>query len=225
VGSLANTKRDQIFDELRRMILSGELERGVRLPQDELARRFGASITPVREALRQLEADGLVVSEPHRGVRVAGVDLEQVKATYILRRLAESYAMRRAALRVSRRDMAEARKLLEVMKQAQADGDLEEIRETNKRFHFFFYDRCGVPALSAQIEAMWQAFPWDLLLNSPERAAASHQEHIDIVAAVESGDLERIAEATEAHIQRGYAAITGHLAGAAGGDPFDFDAD
>jgi DNA-binding GntR family transcriptional regulator len=112
VGTISNTKRDQIFEELRRMILSGELPRGARLPQDDLARRFGASITPVREALRLLEADGIVVAEPHRGVRVAGVDLEQVKATYVLRRLSESYAMRRAMLRVSRRDMATAREAL-----------------------------------------------------------------------------------------------------------------
>ncbi|MHA6800014.1 GntR family transcriptional regulator [Bounagaea algeriensis] len=225
MGSPSDTKRNQIFDEIRRLILVGQLERGARLRQDELARRFHASITPVREALRLLEADGLVVSEPHRGVRVAGVDLEQIKATYILRRLSESYAMRRATLRVSRRDMATARNLLDQMQQAQAVEDPAAIREANKQFHFFFYDRCGVPALSQQIEAMWQAFPWDLLLNSPERAAASHQEHRVILDAVRAGDPDRVAEATEAHIRRGYIAITEHLSGEEGVDPFDLEAD
>ena len=105
------TKRDQIVDELRRRILSGDLARGERMPQDELARQFGASITPVREALRLLEAEGLVLSEPHRGVRVCGVDVDEVTATYIVRRLTESYAMRRATLRVSRRDLAQARRM------------------------------------------------------------------------------------------------------------------
>ncbi len=225
MGSPSDTKRNQIFDEIRRLILVGELERGARLRQDELARRFHASITPVREALRLLEADGLVVSEPHRGVRVAGVDLEQVKATYILRRLSESYAMRRATLRVSRHDIATARNLLARMQQAQVAADPVAIREANKQFHFFFYDRCGVPALSQQIEAMWQAFPWDLLLNSPERAAASHEEHRMILEAVQDGDPERVAEATEAHIRRGYSAITEHLSGKEGVDPFDLEAD
>lgn len=68
--------RDRIVGDLRRRIMSGEFPRGSRMPQDELARHFDASITPVREALRLLEAEGLLVSEPHRGVRVAGVDLK-----------------------------------------------------------------------------------------------------------------------------------------------------
>ena len=138
------TKRDQIVDELRRRILSGELARGERMPQDELARQFGASITPVREAMRQLEAEGLLVSEPHRGVRVAGVDVDEVTATYVVRRL-----------------------------------------------------------------------------DSPERAAQSHEEHLTILSAVEEGDLERVAAATELHIRNGLSAILSRLGGSSGPDPFD----
>src|SRR5690554_4237286 len=81
------TKLDQIVDSLRRMILSGEVERGARLRQDALAEQFSSSITPVREALRVLESEGLVVAEPHRGVRVAAVDPTRVETIYILRRL------------------------------------------------------------------------------------------------------------------------------------------
>lgn len=219
------TKRDQIVDELRRMILSGELVRGERMPQDELARRFGASITPVREALRLLEADGLVVAEPHRGVRVAGVDLDRIKGIYVVRRLAESYAMRRATSRMSRRDLAAAREAIDAMAQAEASGDLNAVRELNRTFHFFFYERCGMPALCDQINGMWQAFPWDLMLASDERVANSRHEHLEILTAVSEGDLDAVAEATERHIRNGFAAITAHLTGAPGADPFDLDVD
>lgn len=216
------TKREQILDELRRQILSGRLARGSWLRQDELARRFGASITPVREALSQLEAEGLVVAEPHRGVRVAGVDLDQVTATYVVRRLTESYAMRRATPRLSRRDLARARDLLAA---GDAEREAAAVRDRNREFHFLLYGRCGLPALVERIAALWQAFPWDLMLDSPERALASHHEHLDILRALEGGDPEDVARATEQHLRNGFASILRHLAGHDGPDPFDIDVD
>ena len=217
-------KRDQIVDELRRRILAGTLPRGARLPQDELARDFGASSTPVREALRLLEAEGLVVAEPHRGVRVAGVDLAQVTATYVVRRLIESYAMRRATLRLSRRDLARARELLE---RAPVDPavDPAAARDRNRAFHFLLYERCGMPELVERIAAMWQAFPWDLMLDSDDRAAASHREHLDLLAALETGDPDAVAAATERHLSNGFAAIRRQLTGGEGPDPFGLDVD
>ena len=214
------TKGEQIVDELRRRIVSGALPRGARMRQDELAREFGASITPVREALRALESDGLVVSEAHRGVRVAGVDLDQVTATYVVRRLTEVYAMRRATTRLSRRDLTQARRLLEP-----SLGPPVDARERNHRFHFYFYERCGLPGLSDRIEGLWRAFPWDLLLHAPSRALQSHEEHLAILAAVEQGDVERVAQATELHLRNGYAAIRELLVGGDEPDPFDIDAD
>lgn len=221
MATAAPIKRDQIVDELRRQILSGDLARGARMPQDELARRFGASITPVREALRLLEAQGLVVSEPHRGVRVAGVDLEQVTATYVVRRLTETYAMRRATSRISRRDLAQARELL----QGDVGDDPQSTRDRNREFHFLFYERCGMVALTERIAGMWQAFPWDLMLASRERAEASHREHLAILAAVEEGDPDAVAAATELHLRNGFSAILEKLAGRSGPDPFDIDID
>jgi DNA-binding GntR family transcriptional regulator len=235
-------KRDQIVDELRRRILSGTLPRGARLPQDELARDFGASSTPVREALRLLEAEGLVVAEPHRGVRVAGVDLAQVTATYVVRRLVESYAMRRATLRLSRHDLARARALLDAGPAGGDPGpldpgpldpgpldpgpvDLGSARDRNRAFHFLLYERCGMPELVARIAAMWQAFPWDLMLDSEARAAASHREHLDLLAALEAGDPDAVAAATERHLSNGFAAIRRQLTGGDGPDPFGLDVD
>jgi DNA-binding GntR family transcriptional regulator len=204
-------KRDRIVEDLRRKILSGELPRGARMPQDDLARQFDASITPVREALRLLEAEGLLVSEPHRGVRVAGVDLDKVKATYVVRRLVESYAMQRVTTRLSPRDLARARSMIEKMETESDIGDVDAFRHDNREFHFFFYERCGMPALSEQIEGMWQAFPWDLMLNTPERTHQSHLEHVAIIEAIESGDVAAVAAATEAHIAQGFDAIARRL--------------
>lgn len=205
------TKRDLIFEELRRQILSGELERGARMPQDDLAQQFNASITPVREALRLLEAEGLLISEPHRGARVAAVDMEKVKALYVVRRLVESYAMQRATSRCSPHALDQVRGTLELADDARRRGDLRAVRAANRDFHFFFYDRCGLSGLSDRIEVLWQGFPWDLMLGTPERAEQSHREHLAILKAVEQRDAQAAAEATEAHIAGGFAALARRL--------------
>lgn len=211
--------------DMRALILSGELARGTRLPQDHLAKRFDSSITPVREALRVLESENLVVSEPHRGVRVAGVSFERVKATYIVRRLLECYAIRRAATRLSPHDLRQAEQILERLNAATLHQDSEAIRELNHQFHFFFYERCGVPALSEEIENLWRAFPWDMMLSSPEPSYTSELEHAAILDAVKAGDPDRASEALEVHLGRSFADLAERITGEVHPDPFDIDND
>ncbi|OUZ07333.1 hypothetical protein BHE97_17700 [Aeromicrobium sp. PE09-221] len=218
------TKRDQIADALRRLILAGEYPRGERLPQDALAERFGVSITPVREALQVLQAEGLVISEPRRGVRVLSVDPARVAGIYVMRRLAEPYAMKRATVRISRLELRAAGDIAASIEAAARLGDAAEVRRLNRAFHFHFYERCGVPALSEHIASLWSAFPWDLLLGSEERIASSHEEHREILAAVESGDLERVDRATWEHIHRGYLAVSAVVGDVGTPDPFEVDA-
>lgn len=220
------TKRDTVVDDLRRRILSGELPRGARLPQDELARHYAASITPVREALRLLEAEGLLVSEPHRGARVAGVDLDRIKATYVVRRLVETYAMQRATTRMTLRDLTQARATVARMAEAARVGDVAAFRADNRAFHFFLYERCGMPGLTQQIVSTWQSFPWDLMLDDSERIHQSHREHVQILEALEGGDPAEVAAATEAHIAQGFLSIAARFADDGPlVDPFDLDAD
>ena len=224
-ADIPTTKRTKIVEELREGILTGKFARGAHLQQDELAEHFESSITPVREALRILEAEGMVISEPHRGVRVAPLALDKVTATYVVRRLVEGYAMQRATRQMSRRDLAEARRLLAEEDTLRQDMDTQAIRELNHRFHFFFYDRIGMPALADEIRSLWQSFPWDMLLSAELRSAESHLEHEAILNAVENGDLEEVRSRTEAHITNGFRAIMRHLEIADGPrmDPFDLD--
>src|SRR3954464_7514575 len=95
---------------IREAILDGELAAGERLKEDELARRLDVSRTPVREALRRLEAEGLVVVEPQRGATVRSYAPEELDDMYRLRAVLEGYAARRAAERISEADLDELRK-------------------------------------------------------------------------------------------------------------------
>lgn len=217
----SGTKRDQIVDHLRRLIVSGEIARGERLRQDALAEQFGTSITPVREALSILASDGLVVAEPHRGVRVADVDLERVTSAYILRRLSETYAVERATVRLSALDLLAVGKLATELEEAAESGDYAAVRRLNRMFHFSLYERCGIAGLTEHIASLWSTFPWDLMLSSQERVRASVREHREILEALRAGDPARAGAATARHIQKGFLAVTARLGGDGATDPFD----
>jgi DNA-binding GntR family transcriptional regulator len=218
-------KRDTIVEELRRRILGGDTPRGTRMRQDELAKEFGSSITPVREALRLLEAEGLLVSEPRRGARVASIDFDRVKATYVVRRLVETYAMRRVTPRLSPLDLSRAGEISDRLAKIVTSGDLKGYRAENRAFHFFFYERCAMPGLIAEIELSWRKFPWDLGPTTPERAHQAQAEHEAILAGLEAVDGDGVAEATELHIAHGFQDIARRIAddGEAGPDPYRID--
>lgn len=219
------TKKDLIAEELRELIGSGELPRGARIQQDELAARFETSITPVREAMRQLEAQGLLVSEPHRGVRVAEANLEEVKGVYIARRLLEPYAAQRATLRVSRRDLEQAEELIGAMAAASKGKDPGAAREANREFHFLFYERCGIPSLARIVDTLWLAFPWDILGVIGGRLEQSIDEHRKMVKAVSEGDVDLVRSVFEEHIRQSYLALCRHVTGEEPEDPFDLRSD
>jgi DNA-binding GntR family transcriptional regulator len=219
------TKKDRIVEELRSLIATGSLPRGARIQQDEIAARFDTSVTPVREALRQLEAEGLVVGEPHRGVRVASADLEEVKGVYVMRRLVEPYAFQRAARRMGPRDLEVAHRLAEQMAKANSAGDRALAGELNREFHFLFYANTGIAALTRRIEELWFAFPWDILQVLTDRVDASVDEHRDILAKFERHDLDAIKQAVEEHLSHSYRALADHLLGDGSLDPFELDVD
>ena len=104
---------DKAYAALRERIFSGALRAGERLKERELCRELDVSRTPVREALRRLEADGLVEIEPRRGGVVAGINAEEASEIYSLGVLLESYAARLAAERATEADLAELDRLLD----------------------------------------------------------------------------------------------------------------
>lgn len=221
---VGETKKEMIVAELRRRIAAGDLERGSRIHQQALASEFETSITPVREALSELQAEGLLAGEPRRGVRVASVDLEQVKGVYLLRRRIEPYAMARAALRVSRNDLAEASRLTDEMEESHAADDDAKTSGLNRRFHFVFYENSGPSSFVEEIRDLWLGFPWDILQVLTTRVDQSIADHRAIVQAIEDGDTDALVAASEAHLAGAYRSLYDHLAGPDGKpfvDPYD----
>jgi DNA-binding GntR family transcriptional regulator len=214
------TKAEMIVGELRALIANGEIARGQRLQQDELALRFQTSITPVREAIKRLEAEGVLVTDPHRRVRVSSADVDQIKGIYVTRRLLEPYAAQRAALRVSRQDLRHAQMLIDRM----ADPG-QDLNTLNREFHFHLYEKCGIPALVDLLDSLWRSYPWDILSVLDARRERVVAEHREIADAVARADHAMIAQAIAINLRLSYLALVEHLTGTRGEDPFELEID
>ena len=190
-------KRDILVHQLREAILTGHYAVGERLRQDEVARRFGVSATPVREALRILEAQGLVRHEAHRGVTVADLagTFDQV---YRLREALECLAVEMAVERMTDQRAAHLFQIVERIERAIEAQDEEARHDAHTAFHTYLYDGCGFPALVEQIRLVWRQFPWDELLTLP--GLASVQDHREIAALAATRNPKEAAERLRRHL-------------------------
>ena len=135
--------RDLVFTTLRQAILKGELEPGERLMEIQLADKMGVSRTPIREAIRKLEKEGLVIMIPRRGAEVAGISKKMLKDVLEVRLTLEELAFR---LAIEHDDGTLVEKLSALQKSFEEGvrrGDILEMAENDERFHFMIYEAAG----------------------------------------------------------------------------------
>ena len=194
------TKKDRVVEILRDAILTGVLEPGEHLHQEELAYKLGVSLTPLREALAQLEAQGMVVRFPHRGVKVAEARLAEAQGVYRIREVVEPLATKLAVPNLSRDQIALLKGLDEGFGSAFARKDFERQQRLDCQFHLTIYQAAKSDLLYEIIVGLWCKFPWDTLFVIRGRARLSLQEHKKILKGIENGDEELGAEAMRQHI-------------------------
>lgn len=151
------TMAEYALEELREAIILGELSPGTPLRLDELARTLGMSISPIREAVRQLEALGLAKHVPHQGARVLPFDVDELRDLFEVRLVIESLALRRAAMRLTPEEGEAASAHLGRLDEARAADDVREAMRAHTEFHFTLYDACGCEWLPALIRPAWDA--------------------------------------------------------------------
>lgn len=208
------TKQQALERFLREEIARGRIKPGTRLKQQELARQFGMSPTPVRETLRRLEGDGLVLYAPNRGIRVAQVDGPEVEEIYLMRMALESLAVRSAATRLTADDLSTLSHLQDRMDCATAGGRLKTLRNLNYDFHMAIYSRAGYHRLFQFIQALWGLFPWDTLQVIPGRAEVSMREHHAILRRLRKRNGPAAAGLMQTHIARSFGDLRAYLAAA-----------
>ncbi len=195
------TLQELVTDRIREAILRGWLKPGERLDQAEIAERFQVSRMPVREALRTLEAEGLVKFYPHRGVEVCELSPEEIEEIYQIRIALEGMAVQIAASRFTEEADRRLSALLQEMEEV-AD-DPPTWTTLNYRFHKELYAISGRARLCGIIESLRNTVqPYVARdVSHPARARAAMQEHREILEACRAGDARRAAELVAQHLK------------------------
>lgn len=200
-----STKQAKAAHVLRQRILDGHYLPGTRLREDALADDLEMSPTPVREALRVLASEGLVVSDSHRGTTVVRLSIADVVEIYRIREELEALAASLALSRMGPSARAELAAQLDdnvqQLRRALERGDVTPVPRLNREFHWALYERSESLRLLQLIERLWNSLPHSWLRRIPGRAEWVLAEHAAIVAVL-GDDPGSITSALRGHVQR-----------------------
>lgn len=201
------TKEEQVADFLREGIISGVFPRGSRLKQAEIAERLQLSITPVREALKMLEAEGYVTGNSYRGACVVPFDASASEEVLELRLLLESRLLRGTIEKITAQDIIELRALADEFERAFDVGDRATARGVNYRLHRRLYSIADMPQTLHFVQNLWARYPFDLINAVEGRGKEAAKEHDEILNGLLNGDASAAMLAMRKHIESGWALI------------------
>ena len=191
-------------ERLREAIIMGELTPGTPLRLEDLARSLGMSISPIREAVRQLEALGLAEHVPHHGAKVMGLDVGELRELFSIRRALESLAVRRAAELFTAVDADEAGARLAAYHEARQAGDTRGAVREHTAFHFTIYEAAASSWLIRTIRPAWDSCERyrPVLLSAHGELQDRHEElDRELLRACVAHDRDRAASALQAHLE------------------------
>ena len=184
------TKSDIIYQELKNDIISGKYKPDERIVISEIAKEFGTSDIPVREAIKRLEFDGLVKITPYVGAVVTDFDIEDMKKIFHIRSLLEGLATNMASQEIKKEDLTRLGKIIDDLEIIIRKNEYDHYSPLNREFHDIIYSASGNEYLRRIIFELW-----DLSVRSraifafvPERASDSVREHKDILKALKKRD-------------------------------------
>lgn len=200
------SKTDMVAALIREQIITGELPAGEQLRQRDVAQRFQVSQTPVREAMRRLESEGLVIGDTHRGFTVVEPDDGPVEENFQIRAALESLGASLAARKIDAAGLARLKELNDEMRALGGDhdgpGDPRHA-SLNREFHFTVQEYARSPLLLSLMRLLWaslQAVPKHREPSVARTPAESARQHDEILAALRAGDPAAAAAGTYQHI-------------------------
>ena len=197
--------RDVVFENLREAILEGKLEPGQRLMEVQLAEQLGVSRTPVREAIRKLELEGLVVMLPRKGAYVADVSLKDIIDVLEIRSTLEGLAAYLAADRITEEGVERLKAIAEDFKQSiERKDDIETLLKKDVEFHECIFNATNNTKLSQIINTLWEQVHRFRTTYISDFDTSTHlvEEHNNILDAIISGDNELAKKYAIDHIEK-----------------------
>lgn len=209
----AATLRTLVEDRLRSAILTGHFEAGQRLVERELCELFGVGRTSVREALRQLEAEGLVTTIPHKGPTVSKIDYDDAEQIYAVRALLEGYAGEQFARHGSAEEMTKLTKALEHFEAVARTADSKELLAAKVEFYSVMLDGCGNAFVKQMLNLLHNRVNKlrSASMMQPGRLAKSVAEIREIHDAIKARDSLKAGAACRHHVEMAAKTILSHL--------------
>jgi DNA-binding GntR family transcriptional regulator len=202
------------YDKIRQGILSGSYGPGEQLSIRGLAARYGVSSIPVREAMRRLEAEGLVHFSPNKGVRVNELSREDLEEVFLIRLELETLALKSALRKITRADLDELESLLEELQSSAKNAS--KWFEVHQRFHFRVYAAAGLPRLQHMIMGLWSVMApyFGVFVRSTRDLANVHAEHLSLLRSLRAKDVRTATRLLAAHMASTHTIVLEGLRGA-----------
>ncbi|HHW18759.1 MAG TPA: GntR family transcriptional regulator [Firmicutes bacterium] len=209
------TKSEYVYRILRENIISGHLRPGTRLLQKRIAEELEVSEIPVREAIKRLQAEGLVTVTPHSGAEVAQLDPVEMEEVLAIRAVLEGLAARTAAERVKQEDIHKLEELLEQMDKCVERGDPVTYGLLNQEFHKAIFALSPYKRLPKMIDELWYGAERSrsVFTLNPARLEASRDEHRALVQALRARDADKAEELMKQHRYAAARSLLGSLPG------------
>lgn len=195
--------RELVFESLREAIIMGNLRPGERLMEIQLAEQMGVSRTPVREAIRKLELEGLVVMVPRKGAYVAGLSIKDIADVFEIRKALEGLAAELAADRISDEEIENLERVLHRLADSVEHKKLDEFIDVDTEFHAVLFQAGRNDRLSQMISNLREQIHRfrNTSLSMPGRMTAALEEHRKIVEAISQHDVDEAKRLAQEHIE------------------------
>ncbi|MBV1816753.1 GntR family transcriptional regulator [Clostridium cochlearium] len=182
--------REIILEELRSAIFDKKLKEGDRLVENNIAKSMGVSRTPVREALRQLEIEGLAINIARKGTLVKGISKEDIMEIYDIREVLEGLAVRGACLNISRKEIFRLKEIIEIMRKSINENDTDKYIKSHNEYNRIILDASKNKRLVSNLEYIYEYLKSmrKVTLSNEVRREKALLEHNSIVEAIEKGD-------------------------------------
>ena len=198
--------RGRVFHKLREDILNGKYKENEELREVAIGEELGVSRTPVREAFRQLELEGLIQIVPNKGAYVTGITAKDVKDIYMIRSSLEGMCARLATEHITPEQLEELEENVYIASFHASKGHMEQMTELDNRFHHILYEACD----SKMLQNLLQDFHQYVIrirkktLSTKERGIASNEEHRQIMEAIRAGKPEEAERLATCHMNNAY---------------------
>jgi len=198
--------RGRVFHKLREDILSGKYEDREELKEVAIGEELGVSRTPVREAFRQLELEGLIQIIPNKGAYVTGITEKDVKDIYMIRSLLEGLCARWTTEHITEEQLEEMEENVYLAKFHAQKGHLEQLAELDNRFHEIMYEACNSKMLEHQLRDFHEYVlrVRRRTLSSANRGPKSNEEHEQILEAIKAKNADLAQQLANQHIINAY---------------------